>query len=109
MERSIKLATLVLSSVLSFTATANAEVPNIPVHKEVQPLKGEGIKAGGVLTQIIQHTAKVVAIHYVNRTLSLETEDGKTIELDVSQDAKNFSNIQTDDLVTVEYLESITL
>lgn len=63
MERSIKLATLVLSTVLSFTATANAEVANLPVHKEVQPLKGEGIKAGGVLTQIIRHTAKVVAIH----------------------------------------------
>lgn len=109
MERSTKLATLVLSGLLSFTATTHAESPSIPVHKELQPLKGEGIKAGGVLTKVIQHTAKVVAIHYVNRTLSLQAEDGKTIELNVSQDAKNFSNIQTDDLVTVEYLESITL
>ena len=109
MERSTKLATLVLAGLLSFTATSNAEEASMPVHKELQLIEGEGIRAGGVLTQVIQRTAKVVAIHYVNRTLTLETEAGITIELDVDQDTKNFKNIQTDDLVTVEYLEAVAI
>lgn len=109
MERSTKLATLVLSGLLSFTATTNAEEASMPVQKDLQLIEGEGIRAGGVITQVIQRTAKVVAVHYVNRTLTLETDGGKTIELDVNQDAKNFDNIQTDDLVTVEYLEAIAL
>jgi hypothetical protein len=109
MERSTKLATLVFSGLLAFTTMASAEDTSLPVHKEVELIEGEGIRAGIVTTQIITRTAKVIEIHYVNRTLVLEGEKGEIIKLDVNEETTNFSNIQTEDLVTVEYIESIAL
>jgi len=109
MARSTKLVTLVLSGFIAFSTVAIAEEVKLPVHKEMQLIEGEGIKAGVVTTQIMTRTAKVIEIHYVNRTLVLETDKGGIIKLDVNEKATNFSKIQTDDLVTVEYLESIAL
>jgi hypothetical protein len=88
---------------------ASAEETSLPIHEEVQLIEGEGVRAGIVTTQIVTRTAKVTEVHYVNRTLVLEAKDGEVIKLDVNEEAKNFSSIQTDDLVTVEYLESVAL
>jgi hypothetical protein len=109
MERSTKLATLVFSGLVAFSAMASAEETSLPIHEEVQLIEGEGVRAGIVTTQIVTRTAKVTEVHYVNRTLVLEAKDGEVIKLDVNEEAKNFSSIQTDDLVTVEYLESVAL
>ncbi len=109
MERSIQLASLVFSGLLIFSTTASAEAPVQPVHTEVQAIEGEGVKAGIMTTTVVQRTAKVIEINYVERTLVLEASTGKTIDLTVNEDIKNFKMIQTGDLVTVEYLESIAL
>ena len=109
MERSTKLATFVFSGLLALSTMAVAEEASVPVHKEVQLIEGEGVKAGVLTTQIVKRTAKVIEVHYVNRTLVLEAQDGEVLKLDVNKEATNFSNIQTEDLVTVEYLESIAL
>ena len=109
MERSIQLASLVLSGFLFFSTAVNAEESAQPVHTEVQAIEGEGVKAGIMTTTVVQRTAKVIEINYVERTLVLEGPDDKNIDLTVNEDAKNFKMIQTGDLVTVEYLESIAL
>lgn len=109
MERYTKLATLVFSGLLAVSNMAVAEQVSQPIHKEVQLIEGEGVKAGMVTTQVVKRTAKVIEVHYVNRTLVLEAQDGEQIKLDVNKEATNFASIQTEDLVTVEYLESIAL
>ena len=109
MERSIQLASLVFSGFLFFSSAINAEESAQPVHTEVQAIEGEGVKAGIMTTTVVQRTAKVIEINYVERTLVLEGPSGKNIDLTVNEDAKNFKMIQTGDLVTVEYLESIAL
>jgi Cu/Ag efflux protein CusF len=50
-----------------------------------------------------------MSIDHENRTVVLEGGEGESIELEVGEEAVNFKQIQTGDMVIAEYLESVAL
>lgn len=54
-------------------------------------------------------TAVVVAIEPATRTVTLKDGKGKTIQLEVSEEARNFDQLKVGDIVTTEYREAMSL
>ena len=110
MKLTTQLISCVFAAALSFVAVAHAEEePGTTVAESMDLIEGEGVKAGAINTQVIQKTARVMAIDYENRTVVLEGGEGESIELEVGEEAVNFKQIQTGDMVIAEYLESVAL
>ena len=53
--------------------------------------------------------ATVKAIDYKKREVTLEGQDGKTVKIEVPAPAKNLSQVHVGDVVTVDYLEAVTV
>jgi Cu/Ag efflux protein CusF len=73
----------------------NVEVTQGPEHTTVQGL-----------TKL---TATVVGIDKATRTVTLKTHAGKVVELEVTNEARNFDQLALGDIVTVSYSEALTL
>jgi hypothetical protein len=54
-------------------------------------------------------TAKIVKIDAPTRTVSLKSADGKTTDLVVGPEARNFEQLKVGDTVTIEYKEALTM
>ena len=54
-------------------------------------------------------TAKIVGIDPATRTVTLKTAAGKVLELEVTNEARNFDQLAVGDVVTAQYRESLTL
>ena len=68
-------------------------------------LNAQGVELGdGVVV-----TAKVVAIDRVDRNVMLRGPEGNVVAIEVSQDVRNFDQIEVGDQVKVEYYESVDL
>jgi hypothetical protein len=64
---------------------------------------------GGVKQRVSTLTAKVDAIDYEKRTLTLTGPAGKKIDMTVPAEAVNFPQIQKGDNVNVEYVEQVVI
>jgi hypothetical protein len=54
-------------------------------------------------------TATVVGIDKATRTVTLKTAAGKIVELEVTNDARNFDQLALGDMVTATYSEALTI
>ncbi|MBP0628379.1 MULTISPECIES: hypothetical protein [unclassified Cupriavidus] len=54
-------------------------------------------------------TARIVKIDAPTRTVSLKSADGKTTDLVVGPEARNFEQLKVGDTVTIEYKEALTM
>ena len=110
MKLTTQLLACIFAAAFSFVAVAHAEdEPGTTVAESMDLIEGEGVKAGAINTQVIQKTARVMSIDHENRTVVLEGGEGESIELEVGEEAVNFKQIQTGDMVIAEYLESVAL
>lgn len=86
--------TLSMTSALffGFAETANAE-------------DDIGVKVGDAIVV----SAEVLAIDKADRILTLLGPTGNVVELEVSEDAKNFNQVKVGDLLSVKYYESVAI
>jgi Cu/Ag efflux protein CusF len=75
--------------------TTNVEVTKGPEHTTI--------------TGMSKVTATVVGIDKSTRTVTLRTPKGKVVELEVTNEARNFDQLAIGDVVTVEYREALTV
>jgi hypothetical protein len=64
---------------------------------------------GLVISEHVRARAEVEEINYVDRTVVLKREDGKTIELKVGPQAKNFDKVQVGDDVQADFYTSTAI
>ena len=64
---------------------------------------------GVELSEAVTVTAEVYGIEKIDRTLWLIFPDGNIVEIDVSEDAKNFNQIGLGDIVNITYYESVAI
>ena len=70
------------------------------------------VTAGGgkaTASQVVQATAKIVAIDAKTRTVTLENEQGEKTDVVCGDDVRNFDQLRVGDEVTFQYYESLTL
>ena len=68
-------------------------------------LSGQGIE----LSQAVSITAVVYGVEKIDRTLWLKGPEGNILEIDVSDDAKNFNQLEIGDMVNITYYESMAI
>jgi len=68
-------------------------------------LYAQGIIIGDAVTI----TAEVYGVEKIDRTLWLIGPDKNVVEIDVSEDAKNFNQLQIGDIVNITYYESVSI
>ncbi len=73
-----------------------------------------GVSAGDkdqkvILDELTVITAEVVGIDYIDRALVLLGPDGDVVVVEVTEEARNFDQIELGDMVKIEYYESVTL
>ena len=68
-------------------------------------LSAQGIEFG----EAVSITAEVYGVEKIDRTLWLIGPKGNILEIDVSEDAKNFNQLEIGDLVNITYYESIAI
>ncbi|MDR5746014.1 hypothetical protein QCE73_22855 [Caballeronia sp. LZ029] len=64
---------------------------------------------GATVQGVAKVTATIVGIDPATRTVTLKTQAGKVIELEVTNEARNFDQLALGDVVTTQYRESLTL
>jgi len=68
-------------------------------------LSAQGIES----SELVTITAEVYGIEKINRTIWLIGPEKNVVEIDVSEDAKNFNQINIGDIVNISYYESLAL
>jgi hypothetical protein len=96
------LFALATAAALSQGVFAQAKPPEAMALAASAP--GKAVMAGKVTV-----TATVVAIDYAKRTATLKGASGKTQDINVPPEAKNFDKVKVGDLVTVEYARALSL
>jgi len=96
------LLTLAIVAAASQAAFAQPKAAETVVLAASAP--GKAVLAGKTTV-----TATVVAIDYAKRTATLKGAGGKLVDLNVPPEAKKFDQIKVGDLVTVEYVQALTL
>ncbi len=77
-----------------------------------QPDTAVDVKKGAdhtTVTGTAKTKATVVGIDAATRTVTLKTSKGKTVELEVGPEARNFDQLKVGDVVSAEYKEALTL
>lgn len=69
------------------------------------PISAQGIELGEAVTI----KAEVYGIEKIDRTLWLIGPNKNVLEIDISEDAKNFNQINIGDIVNITYYESVAL
>jgi hypothetical protein len=101
-ESRMKNRGLMIMAALGLVVQAAAAQPNPSV--DVQRAPGQ-VTASGTATV----TATVVGIERATRTVTLKTSKGKTVQLEVGEEARNFDQLAVGDIVTAQYREAISL
>ena len=76
---------------------------------ETVELAPKGEKPGGVATQTVELTAKVVEIDYKNRTVTLEGPKGGKRTLHVGDEVQRFDQVKKGDMVHVRYTQALAI
>jgi hypothetical protein len=69
----------------------------------------ESGKPGIIEAVVTKIEATVEAIDHENRKVTLKGPEGKTLIIDVEERVKNLPQVEVGDLVTVEYIEAVTI
>jgi len=94
-----RLALSLVASLLTLTAIPFAQAQT-----------GTTAAPGGiVIADHVKTRAQVAEINYVDRTVVLKGEDGKTIELKVGPQAKNFNQVRVGDYVNADFYSSTAI
>jgi len=96
------LLTLAIVAAASQAAFAQPKAAETVVLAASAP--GKAVLAGKTTV-----TATVVAIDYTKRTATLKGAGGKLVDVNVPPEAKKFDQVKVGDLVTVEYVQALTL
>ncbi|WER45605.1 hypothetical protein CupriaWKF_15100 [Cupriavidus sp. WKF15] len=83
-----------------------------PLFATAQPDTAVEVKKGtdqATVSGTAKVKATVVGIDVATRTVTLKTNKGKVVELEVGTEARNFDQIKVGDIVNAEYKESLTL
>ncbi|SPB13506.1 hypothetical protein NOV72_00771 [Caballeronia novacaledonica] len=98
----MKRMSLVVLSCLAISASAFSAGPE----DDVSVTRNAN---GTTLQGVAKITATIVGIDPAKRTVTLKTKSGKVIELEVTNEARNFDQLALGDVVTAQYRESLTL
>ena len=79
-----------------------------PVYASSQG-SAETDKPGVVEAIVTTLEATVVSVDYENRKVTLKGPEGKTLIIDVEERVKNLPQVEVGDLVTVEYIEAVSI
>src|SRR5690348_7133636 len=90
--------------VAAFAATAFAQQPNAT---ESAVISSEPGRAKAV--RMVEISARVVAIDQATRTVTLKSPQDDAVDVDASDQVRNFDQIKLGDVVTVRYTEAIAL
>jgi Cu/Ag efflux protein CusF len=96
------IASMCLAALLASTMATMAMAEQKPAAKPDD-------RPGGVAVATKTVTAKVTAIDYKTRKVTLQGKDGESVELVVGPEAKNLDQVKKGDEVTFEYLESVAI
>ncbi|HEY1289795.1 MAG TPA: hypothetical protein VGF58_15825 [Burkholderiales bacterium] len=99
--------TLAISAVLACFATLPAVAQQKPDVTGGTAVASEPGKAA--IARQIKVTAQVTQIEKATRTLTLKGRDGKTVDVVVSDDVKNFDQIKVGDFVVVQVVQALAL
>ncbi len=66
-------------------------------------------KPGVTEAVVMKLQATVETIDYENRKVTLKGPEGKTVTIDVEERVKNLSQVEVGDMVTVEYVEAVSI
>ena len=69
----------------------------------------KGQKPGGIMVDTVEITAKVEAIDYAKRTVTLKGPEGKTRTIKVDPSVKRFREIKKGDEVVVRHTEALAI
>ncbi|WP_321796737.1 hypothetical protein [Caballeronia sp. J97] len=98
----MKRVGLVVLSCLAISASAWSAQPETDVSVVQNP-------DGATVQGVAKVTATIVGIDPATRTVTLKTRSGKVMELEVTNEARNFDQLAVGDVVTAQYRESLTL
>ena len=98
----MKRVSLVILSCVAISATAFSAEPQTDV-SVMRDAKGATVQG------VSKVTATIVRIDPATRTVTLKTAAGKVMELEVTNEARNFDQLAVGDVVTTQYRESLTL
>ncbi|SOZ34580.1 hypothetical protein [Cupriavidus neocaledonicus] len=98
----MKPGTLVIAAVMTAASALAAAQTETSVGVTQTP---EGATATGTATL----TARIVKIDAPTRKVSLKSADGKTTDIVVGPDARNFEQLKVGDTVTIAYREALAL
>ncbi|MCB2225469.1 MAG: copper-binding protein [Desulfarculaceae bacterium] len=76
---------------------------------QVVTLAPKGQKPGGIVADVVELRAQVVAIDYKARTVALKGPAGKVRTLKIGPDAKDFDQVKKGDDVVLRYTEAVAL
>ncbi|GJH24633.1 hypothetical protein IAG25_05800 [Caballeronia sp. EK] len=98
----MKRMSFVVLSCLAISASALSAEPenDVTVTRDANSATVQGV---------VKVTATIVGIDPATRTVTLKTQAGKVIELEVTNEARNFDQLALGDVVTTQYRESLTL
>ena len=86
-----------------------SDAPPSADEAETVALAPKGAKPGAVVANTQVLTAKIEAINYKNRTVSLKGPDGQVKTLKVGNNVKNFKAVKKGDEVVVRFTEALAI
>jgi len=92
---------LAIAALLAFSGPLQAQPAT---NVDVMRAPGQ-VTATGTLSV----TAIIVSLDAAKRTVKLRTDDGRIVELEVGEEARNFDQLKVGDTVTVTYKEALTV
>lgn len=98
----MKLTKILFATAIAMTACPAFAQPQTSV--DVTKMPGKATVVGTATV-----TATVVAIEPDTRTVTLKEKNGKVIQLEVGEEARNFDQLKVGDIVTTEYREAMSL
>jgi Cu/Ag efflux protein CusF len=96
-----------MHSLLTAATLAMAVSPLVLADEKTGAASNQGIGGAVIESQTVH--AKVAAIDYKTRKVTLTGEKGKSITLDVGPEAKNFNQVKKGDDVVIDTVESVAL
>jgi hypothetical protein len=66
-------------------------------------------KPGVIEAVVMKLQATVETIDHENRKVTLKGPEGKTVTIDVEERVKNLSQVEVGDMVTIEYVEAVSI
>jgi hypothetical protein len=98
----MKIRTMVFTVIVAMTAPVAMAQPQTSIDVSKAPGKANVAATATV-------TATVQAIDPATRTVTLKDKNGKVVEVEVGEEARNFDQLKVGDIVTTEYRQAMSL